>query len=94
MSKEERDIITVFTLLDMEDYYDELETVIENIKGRIPNFNSTYFLLWGEPFKDVDTFETEKEAKDFILKTIRGKRKFSEYGCYVLTLGEKYIEVV
>lgn len=94
MTKEERDIITVFTLLDMEDYYNELEIAINAIIDRIPRFKNTYFLLWGEPYQEVDTFETEKDAKYFLLETIRGKKKFSKYGHYVLADGEKYIEVV
>lgn len=94
MDRKERDIITVFTLLDMEDYHDELQIAINTIIKRIPNFGNTYFTLWGEPYQDVDTFETEEEAKHFLLETIRGKKKFSKYTHFTLAIGEKYLEVV
>ena len=95
MNKKERDIIAVFTLLDMEDYYDVLETAINAIKDRIVDFDGTYFMLWGEPYKEVDCFNSEKEANNYLLYTMEGKKKFTKYGGeYMLTKGEKYLVVM
>ncbi len=89
------DIIAVFTLLDMAEYYDVLETAINNIKDRIVDFDNTYFMLWGEPYEDVDCFNSEKEANDYLLYTMEGKKKFTKYsGEYTLTKGEKYLVVM
>lgn len=89
------DIMAVFTLLVMEGYYDILETAIDTIKDRIVNFDNTYFLLWGEPYKDVDCFNSEKEANDYLLYTMEGKKKFTKYsGEYTLYRGEKPIVVM
>lgn len=92
MNKKELDIITCFTLLDMEDYYNELETAINTIIERIPNFKDTYFLLFGEPYQEVYAFNTESKARHFLLETIEGKKTFSKYGNYTLNHGEKCLE--
>lgn len=95
MNNNKNDIMAVFTLLAMEEYYDILETAIDTIKDRIVNFDNTYFLLWGGPYKDVDCFNSEKEANDYLLYTMEGKKKFTKYsGEYTLTKGEKYLVVM
>lgn len=95
MNNNKNDIIAVFTLLDMAEYYDVLETAINNIKDRIVDFDNTYFMLWGDPYEDVDCFNSEKEANDYLLYTMEGKKKFTKYsGEYTLTKGEKYLVVM
>lgn len=84
-------VVAIFKLLEMEDYYDLLEDDIKAIKSTIPNFDDTFFLLYGEPiYEEVYSFKTEKTLKNFI-NSYKGKRKFNEYCSYIATHGEKYL---
>lgn len=84
----ERKIIDIFKLLDS--YNNTEEGMIEEYESYIPNFNDTFFLLYGNPYAEVFRFKTKSDAMKFI-NSSDGNKLLSKYGQYLLSYGEKYL---
>lgn len=84
-------VITIYSLLDLEGYYDLLEDDINFIKVEVDDFDKSFFLLYGNPYKEVYQFNSVEELNDFFFSD-KGVRLFNNYGSYLKAYGEKYLE--
>lgn len=84
-------VITIYSLLDLEGYYHLLEDDINDIKAEVEDFDKSFFLLYGYPYKEAYQFNSAEELNDFFFSD-NGVRLFSNYGSYLKAYGEKYLE--